>query len=193
MKKILVRCLLVIGVLGFNGFAETVTYDSYLDIKDEMDKLNISVVDQQKLVSKLSDDIGLMADRILEMSDRIVTTEDLLAQTLTTLLANPELSGESSANATALTSPSDNTIVGVSIAPTITMIPAATVYLLYASTTPTFSAGNTISIYIDSNEALTQKWSQVASFAGSTTIYIAVKRINGNTISSLSNGVKVSF
>ena len=157
-----------------------------------MEALNATVQEQQTLVSKLSDDIGLMAERIVEMADRIVATEDLLAQSLTLLINNPDFAGTSSSNGTALTSPLDDTTL-TSTAPAITTIPAASIYLLYASTTPTFSAGNTISLYVDSTEALDAKWSQIVTYANGSTIYLAVKRINGSTISSISNGVKVSF
>ena len=51
-----------------------------------MESLNTTLTEQQALVSKLSDDIGLMADRIVEMADRIVYTEELLAQSLTLLI-----------------------------------------------------------------------------------------------------------
>ena len=158
-----------------------------------MESLNTTLTEQQALVSKLSDDIGLMADRIVEMADRIVYTEELLAQSLTLLINNSDFAGTSSSNGTALTSPVDGAILSTTQVPVIATIPASSVYLIYASTVPTFSAGNTISLYVDSTTALSTKWSQVVAFAGSATIYLAVKRIDGSTISTISNGVKVSF
>ncbi len=161
-------------------------------MQDDINSLNETVIEQQALVSKLSDDIGLMADRIVAMADRIVATEELLSQTLIVLVNNPDFAGTGSSNATALISPVDNATL-TTAAPVITTIPASTVYLIYASTEPTFSAGNTISLYVDSSTVLSSKWSQIVAFAGSATIYLAVKRIDGNTISTISNGVKVSF
>lgn len=192
MKKYISSLFLTVLLLSFSAQAETTTYTDFVAMQNDMDSLNSTMIEQQDLISKLSDDIGLMADRILEMADRIVYTEELLAQSLTLLINNPDFAGTSSSNGTALILPADGATLTVT-APTITTIPTSTVYLIYASTEPTFSAGNTISLYIDSTDALSSKWSQVVAFAGSTTIYLAVKRIDGSTISTISNGVKVSF
>ena len=193
MKSYLSKLILTIFLFSFSAQAETVTYTDFVAMQNDMESLNTTLTEQQGLVSKLSDDIGLMADRIVEMADRIVYTEDLLAQSLTLLINNPDFAGTSSSNGTALTSPVDGAILSTTQVPVITTVPASSVYLIYASTVPTFSAGNTISLYVDSTTALSTKWSQIVTFAGSTTIYLAVKRIDGSTISTISNGVKVSF
>jgi len=194
LKKYLSSLFLTLTLFSFSAAAETVDYTDFIAMQDDMKTLNATVQDQQTLVTKLSDDIGLMADRIVEMADRIIATEELLAQSLTLLVNNPDFAGTSSANGTALTSPVDNVNLTPS-APTITTIPAASIYLLYSSTTPTFSAGNTISLYVDSTAALSTKWSQIVTYANAngSTIYLAVKRIDGSAISSISNGVKVNF
>lgn len=193
MKKRIALLFISLSLLSFSALAETVTYTDFAAMQNDIESLNTTVIEQQVLVSKLSDDIGLMADRIVEMADRIVATEELLAQTLTVLVNNPDFAGTGSSNGTALTSPVDNTTLSKTAAPTITTVPSSTVYLIYASTKPTFSAGNTISLYVDSTTALSSKWSQIVDFAENTTIYLAVKRIDGSTISSISNGVKVNF
>ena len=192
MKKYLVSLFIALTLFSFSAIAETVDYTDFVAMQGNMETLNTTVQEQQTLVTKLSGDIGLMADRIVAMADRIVATEELLAQSLTLLVNNPDFAGTSSSNGTALTSPIDNAIL-TSTAPAITTIPAASIYLLYASTTPTFSAGNTISLYVDSAGALDSKWAQIVTYANGETIYLAVKRIDGSTISSISNGVKVNF
>lgn len=192
MKKYTSSLFLTIVLFTLSAQAETVDYTDFIAMQDDIETLNTTVQDQQTLVAKLSDDIGLMADRIIEMADRIVYTEELLAQSLTLLVNNPDFAGTSSSNGTALTSPVDNSEL-TPTAPTITTIPESSVYLLYASTVPTFSAGNTISLYVDSTDALNSKWSQVIAYANGATIYLAVKRIDDSTISTISNGVKVSF
>ena len=192
MTKYISSLFLTVLLLSFSAQAETTTYTDFVAMQNDMDSLNSTMIEQQDLISKLSDDIGLMADRILEMADRIVYTEELLAQSLTLLINNPDFAGTSSSNGVALTSPTGNSTLSTT-APVITTIPSAAVYLIYASTVPTFSAGNTISLYIESQDALNSKWSQIVDFAGTSEIYLAVKRIDGNIISSISNGVKVSF
>ena len=192
MTKYISSLFLTVLLLSFSAQAETTTYTDFVAMQNDMDSLNSTMIEQQDLISKLSDDIGLMADHILEMADRIVYTEELLAQSLTLLINNPDFAGTSSSNGVALTSPTGNSTLSTT-APVITTIPSAAVYLIYASTVPTFSAGNTISLYIESQDALNSKWSQIVDFAGTSEIYLAVKRIDGNIISSISNGVKVSF
>lgn len=191
MKQYISSVLITISLLTLSAQAETVTYTDFVDMQNDIESLNSTVTDQQALVSKLSDDIGLMADRILEMADRIVETEKLLADTLVILTTNPDFAGTSSSNGVFLTSPMDgDTITSV---PAMAFSPSSTVYLIYASTVPTFSSGNTISLYVDSTTALSSKWSQIVDFAGTSEVYLAVKRIDGSVISSISNGVKVSI
>ncbi len=175
-----------IALFTLSAQAETVTYTDFVDMQDDLESLNTTMVEQQDLISKLSDDIGLMADRI-------VYTEELLTQSLELLIKNPDFAGTSSSNGVALTSPTGISTLSATTAPVITTTPSTDIYLIYASTVPTFSSGNTISLYIESQDALNTKWSQIVDFAGTSEVYLAVKRIDSNTISSISNGVKVSF
>ncbi|MDQ7042586.1 MAG: hypothetical protein Q9M34_03545 [Sulfurimonas sp.] len=198
MNKYLLKAVLISGLFITPIYAETATAESVAALQKSIDTLSLTVTQQQQLVSKLSDDIGLMADRIGTMADRIVVTENLLADTLTTLTGNADLTGGSSSDGVALTAPTDSSPkLSRTVAPTIAMTPDATVYLLYASSEPTFSPATTIALYVDSTTTLSDKWSQVVDFYDSTTstnFYLAVKRIDGGTkISSISNGVKVSF
>ena len=167
--------------------AETVTCDS---LDASITNLGTIVTDQQALVSKLSDDIGVMADRIGDMADKIVLTETLLSQTLLTITGNTTLT-----NAVILLSPLDSTTASKTIASTLTLSDSASQYILYASKSPTFSETNSIKIYIDSTDTLSRSWTQVSDFAAtnSDVIYIAIKSINNNIISTLSNGVKLTL
>jgi len=198
MNKYILSTIIASGLFLAPLQAETATIESIETLQLSIDTLGTTVTQQQVLVSKLSDDIGIMADRIGTMADRIVVTEELLANTLVTLTGNADLTGGSSSYGVALTAPTDSSPkLSRTLAPTITMIPDSTVYLLYASTEPTFSQANSIALYIDSSTTLASKWTQVVNFydqEASTNFYIAVKSIDGlNTISSISNGVKVSF
>jgi len=199
MKKQLANILCLLTLTIGTTQAETATTSAVATLQTSIDALGTTVTNQQTLVSKLSDDIGTMADRIGTMADRIVTTETLLADTLIVLTSNPDLTGGSSSNGVALTAPTDSSpALSKTVAPTITMVPTSSTYLLYASTEPTFSAGNTIALYIDSSTTLSSKWSQVVSFYDTKTatqnFYLAIKRIDSsNTISSISNSIKVTF
>jgi len=199
MKKALVNTLYTLALTIAVAQAETATTSAVATLQTSIDALGNTVTNQQALVSKLSNDIGTMADRIGTMADRIVTTEKLLADTLIVLTSNPDLTGGSSSNSVALTAPTDSSpALSRTVAPTITMVPTSSTYLLYASTEATFSTGNTIAIYIDSSTTLSSKWSQVISFYDKKTatqnFYLAIKRVDSsNTISSISNSVKVTF
>ena len=57
------------------------------------------------------------------------------------------------------------------------------------------SGSTSIKIYIDSADTLSRAWTQVSDFAATNNdvIYIAIKSINNNIISTLSNGVKLTL
>jgi len=138
-----------------------------------------------QLISKLSDDIGLMADRILvmadkigEMSDRIVHTEELLAD-----LNN---NSSDSTTPTLLISADSNTVLYANQVPEFSMNIQAPQMLIYVSSSLTMQT-NTISILVNNSSDLEQQWSELKTLASNNKIYIAVKTIDGNTISSLSN------
>ncbi|MDF1879958.1 hypothetical protein JHD50_01360 [Sulfurimonas sp. MAG313] len=196
MKSYLAAVLLTLGLLSSPLSAEPATTASVTLLQDSIDTLGTSVTNQQNLVSKLSDDIGLMADRIGVMADRIVATETLLADTLVILTNNPDLNGGSS-NSVALTSPVDAASVSKTLAPTITLVPSSDIYILFASTSPTFTAGTTVSLYVDSTTTLSSKWTQVSDYytaqGSPANFYIGVKKVTGSVISTISNGVKITF
>jgi len=180
--------LIITTIFLGNVYAGTTSCDT---INTSVNNLETSVTNQQKLVSKLSDDIGTMADRIGTMADKIVKTEDLLSQTLLTITGNKTLT-----NTVALTKPLDSTTAQKNTPPTIELSDNATTYLLYASTDAKFDRAKSLIIYVDtSNDTLKNSWSQVADLAGTNNdvIYIAVKSINNNVISALSNETKLTL
>jgi len=137
-----------------------------------------------QLISKLSDDIGLMANRILvmadkigEMSDRIVHTEELLADLSTNNTTNAQ---------TVLISADNNTVLYANQVPEFTLNHEASQMLVYVSSSLTMQS-DTITILINNPSDLAQQWSELKTLADNNKIYIAVKTIDGNTISSLSN------
>ena len=187
MKKL--GTLFISTIFAFNLYADstTCTCDA---LNTSITNLQTSVTNQQKLVSKLADDIGVMADRIGTMADRIVATEKLLSNTLLTLTGNKSLT-----NSVALTKPIDSSTALKATAPDISLSNSASTYLLYASTKNTFNRADSLVIYINSSNTLSAAWEQVANLAttNNDVIYIAVKSINSNVISALSNSVKLTL
>ena len=136
------------------------------------------------LVSKLSDDIGDMADRILEMadkigdmSDRIVHTEEMIAD-LTTNSTNTTVE-------TVIISDNQSVLYANQV-PTFTTNTNSSQMLVYVSSTLTMNT-DTVSVLIHNSSDLSTQWSELKTLAQNNKIYIAVKTIDGNNISSLSN------
>ena len=141
------------------------------------------------LVSKLSDDIGLMADRILvmadnigDMSDRIVHTEEMMADLTLDLAQN------SNANSvdTVVISQNFQPLLYANEAPNFTTSSDAPQMLVYVSSSITMDT-NSISVLVNNTDELTQHWSDLKALAQNNKIYVAIKTIDGNNISSLSN------
>ena len=168
------------------------------------------------LISKLSDDIGVMANRILSMeerigmmADRIVHTEELMAK-LTASLADKELDlprrelSRTGAIMPPLISVATTRISEVST-PEMSITGNPDVHLLYVSATPLFSEGHTVISRINSADDYLGSWrrsieaikrmdNQGAKKTGeSMVVSVAVKTvIDDHRISPLSNSVEVT-
>lgn len=167
------------------------------------------------LISKLSDDIGLMANRILTMeeriglmADRIVKTEAVMAK-LTSTLANKDFdlssdqSLERGALQTAFLDISDTEASAIS-GPRLTITGDPKSYLLYVSTGPLFRDGSTVVSHINDTTDYDKVWKRsINAIRGlrkstknnkekATIVAVAVKLITeNNQISALSNSVDV--
>lgn len=145
------------------------------------------------LMSKLSDDIGTMADRILDMgeqigvmADRIVETEELMADLTVNVAALQANGSDNSSVGTVLISQTTETVLYEDEAPQFSTNSNTTEMLVYVSSSMTMDS-NTISILVKDADALQANWANLKTLAKDNKIYIAVKTIDGNTISSLSN------
>ncbi len=167
------------------------------------------------LISKLSDDIGLMADRILAteekigaMADRIVKTEALMAN-LTATLADKDLdlssvqSGGSEIEHTALLEINDIE-VSASSGPRLTIMGNPKSYLLYVSTGPLFRDDSTVVSRISDSADFDAAWKRSINAIRKlrkstpnqqekiTSVTVAVKAVTeNNQISALSNSIDV--
>lgn len=153
------------------------------------------------LISKLSDDIGIMADRILDMAgeigkmadkigvmaDRIVHTEEMMAQlTLDMATLSANTSQTSQTIPTLILANAGSSTLGIDEAPAFTSSISTDEMLIYVSSSIGMNT-NTISVLVTPNDPLTSKWKELQTLAQDGKIYIAAKTIDGNTISSLSN------
>ncbi len=171
-----------------------------------------------ELISKLSDDIGVMANRILTteeqiglMADRIVKTEELLAK-LTAALANKEFEvpGAKPDETPHLKAPLLRlAVAGASRhhAPELMISGDPQNYIFYVSTSPLFTDGNTIASEVDNVEDLKKAWQRSISALQDLKqaeqaeishrpwlVSVAVRQIaEGQQLSALSNSVDVEI
>ena len=151
------------------------------------------------LISKLSDDIGVMSNRILamadkigKMADRIVATEKLMTQTLTKVQENNNILVSNSA---ATTSPAIlNTPWGTQVngnnPPPININHYNGAYMLYASPNGAMDSSS-MQVLIHNESELITTWLQLKQLANNNLLYIAVRTVNGNQVSGLSNAVQI--
>jgi hypothetical protein len=169
------------------------------------------------LISKLSDDIGIMADRILTMeqrigfmADRIVKTEELMAK-LTAALAKKELelpAGEPAGNGPSQTPLLDlgSTEISRASLPDLRISGDPSIYLLHVSTSPCFAEGSTVISKIATPEELGIVWQRSLSAiteasdkatvteAGPINVSVAVKTVGQDQrVSPLSNSVDLTI
>jgi hypothetical protein len=167
------------------------------------------------LISKLSDDIGVMADRILAMeeriglmADRIVQTEELLAQMTTTLIdrkVDPRRPGPMTGRAhTVPLLGLSTTEVTRSSPPNLEIAGNPTVYLLYVSASPALNDSNTVVSKVGSAGDLEKAWNRsLKAFPGMVDAHLvpsprgivltlAVRSVsNDGQVSPLSNSVDI--
>lgn len=150
-----------------------------------------------ELISKLSDDIGVMADKIGVMADRIDAMADKIGvmadrivhteQMMSDLTYNmASLSNSSSAAKTLIITQENGSVLYDNQVPSFTTSIEAPQMLIYVSSSLTIDS-NTITILVNNQSDLEAQWDKLKTLAKNNKIYIAVKTIDGNTISSLSN------
>lgn len=167
------------------------------------------------LISKLSDDIGVMADRILTteeniglMADRIVKTEALMAK-LTATLAGKDLDLSSDKPAGKETSgtvllSTETTEASGDTGPKLMIVGDPQNYLMYVSTSPLFQDGSTVISKVTNVSEYNTAWKRsIIAMRGltkntnndeteATIVSIAVKTIaEDEQVSALSNSVDV--
>jgi hypothetical protein len=137
------------------------------------------------LVSKLSDDIGLMADRILVMADKIAEMADRIVQT-EQLMADLTQNNSTTTAPTVIISSITQNLLYPDQVPEFTVNMPAQQMLIYISSSLTMQS-NTTCIVVNTPSELALQWAELKSLAAHNKIYITVKTINENQISSLSN------
>ena len=148
--------------------------DKALDKGGEVAVLMID--NMAKLTSKLSDDVGLMAERILKteeqigkMADRIVHTEELIAK-LTATLANRELDSLSAKPPDPIGSAPPllsirNDRIDADAVPELEIMGSPQDYVLYVSSSPLFREDDTVVSWVTSADDLPGFWRRsISSF-----------------------------
>lgn len=156
-------------------------------LAQDIDAMADKIGEMADRILVMADKIGVMADRILVMADKIVATEELMA-TMAVDIATIKTSVSTDCTVlptVVITSLNGSTLWGTQ-APMISLNVAATEYLVYVSSSMTMNT-NTISVLVHNNLELQSLWGNLMGLALNNQIFIAVKTIDANTISSLSN------
>lgn len=163
------------------------THSARALVLDTFETLVLASLDTiETLILSLSDDIGLMADRILLMSDDIGEMADRIVQTEELIIAGFSESGISSL----ILSPAEGELVSASTPINITLSSANPDYLLYISNNADMSgATNALVLNNDTSTA----WSRVADFATGNKLYIAIRTVGGTSSSDFSNTVMLNL
>ncbi len=167
------------------------------------------------MISKLSDDIGAMADRILateeqigSMADRIVKTEELMAGLTATLAGKgmelPSLQRTEKEAPPAVVLGVETTKASGTRGPRLVISGEPRKYLLYVSASPLFQEGSTVISKVGNAKEFDAAWKRgiraIAELAreihrddaGAITVSVAVKAITkDNQLSPLSNSIDV--
>jgi HAMP domain-containing protein len=198
MKKKIISVVLAISLLapitanaGFLktmveswGFTLTLTASDMLDL---FGALADDIGEMGDRILLMADEIGEMADKIGVMADRIVTTEQMMAD-MTVELAQISSSVADLSGTTAPTVliSSDTLTISTDEAPSFTISTATPEYVVYVSSTLVMNT-NTTSVIVHNYDELQEKWAQLKTLAANGQVHIAVKTIDNNSISSLSN------
>jgi len=200
MKIKLISLVLTLSILApinanaffFNSIVEGATSVSN-NIVDSSTQITSELF---ALFADLADDIGQMADRILvmadkigEMADRIVETNEIMAGMATDIAAIQSAQASTTTPAVEtifITQDDFQTTLYKNEAPRFSLSDGSTKYLLYISSSAIMDT-NTRAILVQSDYDLNTRWNDLQALANNYKIYIAVKSINENTISSLSN------
>ncbi len=201
MKKsayVLITLVLTLSLLVPSAYAANF-WDFMSNMSNNATSISNNIVDEAAntssdmmgLMSKLSDDIGSMADRIGEMADRIVATEELMADVATQMQSGGCSDSGSSASTALLLTPY-GTHVWPGDVPNIYIENQTEQYLLYAGASPQLS-NDSVAFLVRDNDSLAEAWSYLSELAENGKIFIAVKTIDGNSISSLSNATLITL
>lgn len=159
------------------------------------------------LTTQLSSDIGTMSDRILlmadnidkmadkigVMADRIVTTEDMMTDTLTRMEEIAMGRNSTTQNGAVLLLTPYGSYATSNEAPIISLSNYAPNYLLYVSQSPRINAVSSSSVMISDTVPLARVWPDITAGLENSKIYIAVKTIDGDTLSDISNAVLINL
>jgi len=174
-------------VQGMTSVANNVV-DSGTQISSEMLQLFGALADD---IGEMADRILVMADKIGEMADRIVETNQIMATMATDIAAirNGSNTTTATGNTIFITGDSYQTTLYNGEVPRFQISDGSSSYLLYVSASAIMDT-DTIAILVNSSYDLNTRWRDLQALANNYKIYIAVKSINSNDISSLSNVIE---
>lgn len=140
----------------------------------------------ETVVLGLSNDIGLMADRILEMADKIGDMSDRIVHTEELIVA----ASSNNVITSLIISPVEGAQVYTSIPVEIALSSGKTEYILYMSNNADMSGSTNALVQ---NGDTSTAWSRVADYVTGSKIYISIKTVDETGSSDFSNTVMLNL
>jgi hypothetical protein len=157
---------------------------------DAMLRLSDDIGDMSDRIGTMADRILTMADNIGIMADRIVKTEELMASTLLELTGNNGSVVTTGGPVTMINVPVENDSVSLSAPIAITLSGGYPDYILYMSNNSDLSGAT--NVLVKANDT-TAAWNRAADYATGSQLFLAVKAVEGSSIGTISNTVKVNL
>lgn len=162
-------------------------------------RLSLSANDTLKLYDAMSNDMNAMADRIMDMAGNIDAMADKILEMADKIVATEQIMADMAVDiSTIKTSTSTNEVAGMYIdnagqndlynseCPIFTMSDSPAEYVVYVSSSLTMNT-NTISVLVRNHSELEALWPSLVTLQANGKIYVGVKSVEDNKISSLSN------
>lgn len=210
MKKKIISMILVVAfmlpITAQAGFLSNL-------IADFGYRISISANETLKLYDALSKDMNAMADRIMDMAtnidamaDKILEMADKIGEMADKIVHTEQMMSDLTLNMATLASDvgqiKENTVTGEATGmyidyagqtdlhnaecPEFTMSNSPSEYVVYVSNSLTMNT-NTISVLVRNHAELEALWPSLVTLGANGKIYIGVKSVVDNKISSLSN------
>jgi len=161
------------------------TLELYGAMSEDMNSMADRIMDMAGNIDAMADKILEMADKIGEMADRIIVTEQIMADVVTDIATIKDNTSTGEVAGMYIDNTGQNDLYNLEC-PAFTMSDSPAEYVVYVSSSLTMNT-NTISVLVRNRAELEALWPSLVTLQANGKIYLGVKSVADNKISSLSN------